>query len=129
VQQDGVHRQQAVDLLKTSWGADMQINTNLVSGLMAGLPEAVRPLMEQGRLEDGRLIMNSPEVLVWFADMARKLNPQAALGINANDGIQAIDDEIAALKAKMGTKEWANDTAGQARYMQLIDGKTAMEKQ
>jgi len=126
-QQDGVQQQQTVVQLKEAWGQDYTTNQNMVKGLIAQLPEAIREEFEDARLPDGRAMFNSPEIMVFFADVARKLNPAGTVVPNANNPTQAITDEIAALEGRMGDDDWHKDKAAQARIQQLYDTREQMK--
>jgi len=126
-QQDGVDTQQTTRMLKDSWGADYDTNINMVQGLLANLPETVRADVEGARMADGTGMFNSPEVMVFFADMARKLNPAGTVVPNANNPVQAVSDEIGKLEARMGHNEWFKDQAAQQRLQQLYTARDAMK--
>lgn len=127
-QQDGIDVQQATTVLKENWQGDYQTNLNMVDGLMNQLPEAVRDSFRQSRMADGRGMMNTPEVMQFFADMARKLNPSGTVVPGANNPVQAINDEIASLEARMGEPDWHKDTAANNRLMQLYEAQERMNK-
>lgn len=127
-QQDGVQTQQAVQQLKTAWAQDFQTNLNMVEGLVAQLPETVREEFKQARLADGRAVFNSPEMMVFFADIARKLNPAGTVVPNANNPTQAISDEIAKLEGRMGDDDWYRDTEAQSRLQELYKAREAMKR-
>ena len=127
-QQDGMHTQQTVQQLKSAWGQDFETNKNMVQGLVAQLPETVRESFENARLADGRAVFNSPEMMVFFADTARKLNPAGTVVPNANNPTQAISDEIAKLEGRMGDEDWFKDTEAQNRLQELYRAREAMKK-
>ena len=126
IAQDGLDEQTTTRQIKEAWGQDYQANLNLIQGLAQQLPESVRDDFLNARLGDGRALFNAPEVMVYFADMARKLNPSATVVPNSNNPVQSINDEIKALEAKMGTDEWHKDQDSQQRYMALVDARTNM---
>lgn len=125
--QDGIDSQQGAQVLKEAWQGDYQTNINMVSGLLNQLPESVRDVFKESRLADGRGMMNSPEVMHFFADIARKVNPAGTVVPNANNPTQAISDEIKALEARMGDREWFKDKAAQNRYQQLVTARQQMK--
>jgi hypothetical protein len=117
-------------MLKETWQGDYQQNVNLVTGLLASqFPESVHDLLISARLPNGKAMFNSPEVMVAFADMARKINPAATVVPGVNNPAQAIVDEIANLEKEMGTPEWYKDTAKQKRYQDLLEAKERMDSQ
>jgi len=127
--QDGVDTQTSERMLKEAWGgADFDKNVNMVKGLITQLPESVRDEFMSARMPDGKAIFNSPEVMLAFADWARKINPSATVVPNSNNPMQTMNDEIKALEAQMGTPEWYKDADAQKRYQDLIEAKSNMEK-
>lgn len=127
--QDGMDQQTTDRMLKDTWGGDFETNVNMVKGLVSSqFPDSIREALESARLADGKALFNSPEVMVAFADMARKINPAATVVPGANNPTQAIDDEIKTLEGRMGDKEWFSDKDAQARYRSLIDARGRMNQ-
>ena len=126
--QDGVDSQTTSRQLKDAWKGDYQTNLNMVQGLTAQLPESIRTEFEGARMADGKAMFNSPEVMVFFADMARKLNPAGTVVPNSANPTQAISDEIAKLEGRMGDDGWHKDTAAQARIQQLYKARDDMKQ-
>ncbi len=125
---DDVDAKATTGMLKTAWGKDHPVNVQMVANLIALLPAAVQESFSNARMPDGKAVLNSPEVLVWMADIARQLNPAGTVVPNANNPTQAISDEIKALEARMGTPEWFKDIAAQERYRALIDAQNRMKQ-
>jgi hypothetical protein len=126
VSQDGIDAQTTTRQIKEAWGGDYQTNINIITNLTEQLPESVRDAFRGARMADGRLMFNSPEVMVAMADWARKLNPSATVVPNANNPVQSINDEIKTLEARMGDDDWHRDKEAQKRYTDLIDARAAM---
>ena len=126
--QDGVDSQTAIRQLKETWGPDHQINLNITEGLLQQLPESVRDDFMSARLANGKALFNSPEVAVFFADIARKVNPAATVVPNTNNPVGTINEEIKKLESEMGTPEWFKDTDKQKRYQELVDAREGMTK-
>ena len=127
-QDDGIHKQQTDAKLTEAWGTDKVTNVNLVRGMFNGMPESIREDFLGARMADGRALFNSPEAMVYFGDIARKLNPAGTVVPNANNPVQAIGDEIKALEARMGEPGWHKDAEAQARYQSLIDAQNQMKE-
>jgi hypothetical protein len=127
---DNVDSQTTTAALKMAWKNDHPVNIQMISNLTALLPEAVRDPFMSARLPDGKAVFNSPEVLIWMADIARQLNPAGTVVPNANNPVQAIADEIASLETRMGADSaaWHKDTAAQQRYMSLINARERMKQ-
>ena len=126
--QDGVDSQTTSRQLKDAWKGDYQTNLNMIQGLTAQLPEAIRAEFEGARLANGKAVFNSPEVMAFFADMARKVNPAGTVVPNSANPTQAISDEIAKLEGRMGDDGWHKDTASQARIQQLYKARDEMKR-
>lgn len=126
-QQDGIDAQQAAQVLKENWQGDYQTNINMIDGLLNQLPENVRDAFKGARMEDGRGVLNSPEIAQFLVDLARKANPAGAVVPNANNPVQAIEDEIAQLESRMGTPEWYKDVAANKRLEQLYEAQERMK--
>lgn len=126
ISQDGVDKQMADQQLKDAWGGDMTTNVNMVKGLINQLPESIKDSLSEARLPDGKAIFNSPEVMVAFAEWARKINPSATVVPNSSNPMQTMNDEIKALEDKMGTKEWYKDVDAQKRYQDLVTARDSM---
>ena len=126
--QDGVDSQTTSRQLKDAWKGDYQANLNMVQGLVGQLPSSIRDEFAGARMADGKAMFNSPEVMVFFADMARKLNPAGTVVPNSANPTQAISDEIAKLEGRMGDTDWHKDTASQARIQQLYKARDDMKR-
>jgi len=125
-QQDGMDQQTTTSLIKEEWGGDYKTNVNMIKGLMNTLPESVKEEFENARLADGRALFNSPEVLVFMANIARTMNPSGTVVPNSNNPTQAITDELKTLESRMGTDEWFKDEPAQKRYRDLLDAQERM---
>lgn len=126
-QQDGLDYQTAERQLRDTWRHDYDMNVNVVKGMLNSLPESVRGVFMDSRMADGRLMFNSPEVMNFFADVARTVNPAATVVPNGTGNpVQAINDRIADLEKRMGTKEWFSDLDAQDDYQKLVDARRQM---
>ena len=71
----------ALEVLRGEWGeADRKQNYAAIKSLLNQIPEEARDKLANARLGDGTAMFNSPEMLAWFADVSRKLNPAVTLG-------------------------------------------------
>jgi hypothetical protein len=128
LQQDGIDTQTTRTQLKDAWGSDHQTNLNMVKGLTNQLPESMREDFMNARMADGTALFNSPEFLIFMADIARKVNPAGTVVPNSANPTQAIDDEIKTLEAKMGTDAWYKDTKSQKRLQDLYTAAENMSQ-
>lgn len=117
-EQDETDKNTAVQQLRDEWGQDFQGNKNALTSILNTVPESAREGFKAARLADGTALMNSPEVLMWLADVSRKTNPAATVVPNADNPGQAINDEIKSIVSKMGTAEY--DSAMKERYRKLL---------
>ena len=125
--QDGLDTQQASSQLKEAWGADYEMNHGLVKGLINGLPETVRDDFSNARMADGRAVLNSPEMLNFFVDAARAINPAATVVPPGGNPVQAITSRISDLEGRMGDDDWYKDTAAQKELQDLYDAQAKMQ--
>ena len=124
--QDGVDQQMGVQMLKENWGADYQTNINLIDAKLNLLPESVRDTFKSARLADGRALLNSPEVMMFLAETFRQADPAATVVPGDANPSKTIQQEIAALEARMGTPEWYKDNGAQQRYIELVEARNRM---
>ena len=129
VKQDGLDMQQSTSMLKANWGQDYEMNIGLVQGVLQSLPETVRDSFANARLADGTAVFNSPEMMNFFADAARAINPAATV-VPAGNGnpAQAVVSRIAELEAKMGSDTWHKDANSQQELLRLYDARERMNK-
>lgn len=126
-QYDQQKREETETQIRELWGAETQLNKNLIVNFVKSAPEGIGDQLLAGRLADGTPIFSSTPVLRWMADLARTVNPIATIvpgsGQNAS---QAMEDEIAILEKMMGDNSsdyWKGPKAErmQERYRQLVD--------
>lgn len=117
------------EAVRELWGAETQLNKQIIMNLMNSAPDGLGDLLLSGRLGDGTPIFSHPGALRWFADHARALNPLATVvpghGQNAS---QAMEDEISNIEKLMRDKEsdyWKGPKANQIqeRYRKLLDAR------
>lgn len=125
-QDDGIHKQQTDAKLKEAWGQDHTTNINLIRGMFNGMPETMRDDFMGARMPDGRAVFNSPEAMVFFGDIARKLNPAGTVVPNSANPTQAVDDEIKSLEGRMGEEGWHKDIDAQNRLQALYSAQDQM---
>ena len=124
---DANAKQAAEDKLHLEWGNDYRRNINMIHGLLdsKGLSEVIL----NGRGPDGIPLGSNPDVMKALADLAFELNPVSTLvpTVPGNPGA-SIQDEIDAIKAKMGTPEYINNEAMQERYRVLLDHRDRLKQ-
>jgi hypothetical protein len=130
-QQDGVDAQQAAQVLKESWGAgEYEANMNRARAVLNQLPDSIREQFTNSRMSDGRAMMNSPEVLEFFAALERERNPAGTVVPGANNPVKAIADEIKSIENLMKTDPTAyeKDKPMQARLLELYKAEEQMAR-
>jgi len=128
IAQDGINAQEAERILRDNWGQDFEGNKSALEASMNRLPESVRDLFKNARLQDGRAVLHSAEMINYLVDMERQINPMASVVPNNANAVQAVETEIAALESKMGTSEWYKDEASQKRYQDLVTARDTAAK-
>jgi hypothetical protein len=124
-------RAQANETLREEYGPGYKQEVKIALAAFDNAPDGVKDLVLGGRLADGTLLGDNPAILSWLNRMSRELNPIGTVvpgsGTNA---VQAVEAEVAALRAKMGDHKsdyWKGPTAAklQARNRDLT---TALQK-
>jgi Tfp pilus tip-associated adhesin PilY1 len=127
--QDGLDVQNSNAMLRDNWGQDYEMNVGLVQGVLGSLPESVRDDFASARLADGTAVFNSPEMMNFFAEAARAINPAATV-VPAGTGnpTQAVTGRIAELEGKMSGDGWHKDSASQKELLNLYDARERLSK-
>lgn len=107
---------QAERAMRAEWGEEYATNLRLVNRYLDALPAAEREAIETERLEDGTLLLNTPEGLKRLAILARGGGPEART---------PPAEELRALRAMMrnpASEYWRGPDAErhQARYRDLL---------
>lgn len=119
---DATRAKEAEDVLREEWGGEYRMNMNINDNLLATVPEDVRENLLGGRMKDGTLVKDSPEFRRMLNSLAREANPIATVvPASGQNGMEAIDSEIASIKGKMHTKAYTPEV--RARYRQLLEAK------
>jgi hypothetical protein len=126
---DKAHQRETTDALRQKWGNDYRGNIGQVMSFLDSLGGELKQQFMDATLPDGRRLFNNPEIVSWFADKARELNPAGVLipaaGENAGASIDAELQGIEKLMANPRSDYWKGPKAEtmQARYRQLIEAK------
>lgn len=123
---DAAFLQESEDQLRAEWGPEFRTNVNAIRGLVDTIPEEVRELFVNARLQDGNALMNHPQMARWLVATARTVNPVATVvpGAGANVA-SAIEDEIASIEKVMQTdrKSYNKNEKMQARLRELYSAR------
>lgn len=103
--------------LQENWGKDFKVNMNRIVNRMNHLPEAVRDLVKQARLPDGKQLMNSPEYMNWLVGMDREIMPMDPIpggGEADTTTAQQVIDKVKKIFAenREGSDYWGPSNAG-----------------
>lgn len=126
---DTTHTRETEDSLRATWGNEYHANINAVRNWVGTLPADAAAVVLNARGPDGRAIMNIPEVVSWFAQQAREINPVGTIvpaGTSAPG--KAMESRIGEIEKMMRTdrKAYNKDEKVQAEYRQLIDAQSKM---
>jgi hypothetical protein len=130
---DAQQRDATRDELVAEWGVnDFKRNSNQIMSLLDTAPTGVKEILMAARGPDEGALFNNPNVLRFFDNLARQINPVATVvpGVTGNIGT-AIGDEIQKYEKMMGNKRseyWTgvNAEKNQARYRELINARERM---
>lgn len=132
-QQDDANKTQSLQALKAEWGPAFQRNTNAISSLFAYAPGgadmqndgALFNRLLGGRMADGRIIGDDPDMVKFLVAIAKEVNPVATVVESADGSGKGIDDEIADIEKLMRTdrRAYDKDTQKQARYLELLEAR------
>lgn len=132
--QEESNRQVAEEELRSEWGNEYRLNSNLISGLLDTAPAGVKEELFGGRLADGTPVSHSVPVMRWLASLAREVNPVSTVvpGSHENPDL-VIANELASIQKLMGDHDseyWKGPKKDQlqARYMQLVDAQSKYAK-
>ncbi len=116
---------QSIEELQMEMGADFRKNINMVSNLLSTAPDGLKDRLEASRTPDGRKLGDDPAMIKWLTQLAREVNPAAALVPGAgSNAAQSIKEEKAAIEAKMGTGAYT--PADRARHMEIVAAEAKM---
>ena len=96
--QDEQFKRSSRDHLRDEWGGDFKANLNAISTVFEDRPDVLNKLLS-GRTGEGRLIGDDPDVVMWLADIALQINPEAKITSGGNPtSVSTINEEIDSLK-------------------------------
>lgn len=127
---DEAFRAESERALKDEFGPAFARHTNAIAGLFASAPGgadlenpgSLFARLMGGRLADGRIAGNDPDMARFLIALARALNPAATVTEAGNPSGQSIDAEIAEIRGRMRAdrRGYFSDDGLQARYRELI---------
>jgi hypothetical protein len=118
------------DKLRAEWGGEYRANINHISAFIEKAPPVVAAALRNAQTPEGLAIFNVPEVVQWFAQQARELDPIGAI-VPAGGGAPGatIETEIADIEKFMRTNrtEYNHDTKKQQRLMELYGARERLQ--
>jgi hypothetical protein len=126
---DEENRMAAEDELRSEYGPAYRQEVKRAFDFLRNAPEGLGDAIMGGRLADGRLVGDAPEVIRWLNQMQRELNPVATVVPGAGtNAVQAMESEMANIKSLMGDRQseyWKGPKAAglQARYRELVSAQ------
>lgn len=124
-EKDAEFKASSMQGLREEWGGDFKANINSMRPYFETVNPALFDNLMGGRLADGTVIGNHPDVIKFFAAKALQENPAATIVPAGGNQMESIDTEIKSIKAQMGdpSSSYWKDTAMQDRYRKLVAAK------
>lgn len=133
-QQDDANRVTGKQQLKEEFGASLDRHMNAMTTLFAYAPggsdmnneKALLNRLFAGRMADGRIIGDDPDMIRFLVSIAKEVNPVATVVDSADGSGKGLDDEIAEIEKLMRSdrRAYDKDTKKQARYLELLDARS-----
>jgi hypothetical protein len=131
---DDIQRYEADKALKEDFGSAFKRKTAGISSLFAQAPggadvsnpESLYSRLVGGRLADGSLIGNDPDVVRWLVGLSGEVNPAATTLPDGLGSSQSVDEEIKEIEKIMRTdkRDYFKNHAG--RYAELLSVREKM---
>ena len=135
---DDKFRQGAQQALKEEYGPALKRMTNNISSLFTIAPggtdlnneKALYTRLMGGRMADGSIIGNDPDMVRFLVALALDKNPAASVVEDGDQTGQSVDTEIASIEKRMREDRinYFKDEKAQARYRQLIDARGKIQE-
>lgn len=123
---DEAFKYEATAALKEQWGVEYKRNVGAIGMLFEAAPQGVKERLLTGRTADGNLIGNDPAVIQWLAQVAREMNPAAAVLPAANATPQGVESRISEIETIMrgpDPQRYWKDERMQAEYRTLLEAR------
>lgn len=125
---DQEHIEEVDTALRDEWGPDFNTNRSILKNLMGRFPESVREAIAGARMDDGRGLLNSPEVVKTLVEIERMANPTASVVPNSSDPVADVTSRINEIKEIMRTDRprYNRDSAMQAELTRLYEAESKL---
>lgn len=127
VENDNRVFQESTDKLNSEWGPEYRANINAIKNVLG--QHALDNILT-ARMADGTKVGGNYETLKGLANLAREVNPMAALTpMNGGDPAKHGEARIKELETRMRTDRgaWFKDEAAQNEYVALLDAREKMK--
>jgi len=134
---DDSFRRESERVLKDELGATFKRKTNAIAPLFAPAPGGadianaggLYARLMGGRMADGRIIGNDPDMVRFLVGLATEINPAATITEDGNQSGMSVDAEIKAIQKDMRDDRPAyfKDEAKQARYRELLTARDKIQ--
>jgi len=134
---DDTFRKEAQQALKEEYGPALKRMTNNISSLFTIAPggtdleneKALYTRLMGGRMADGSIIGNDPDMVRFLVALALDKNPVASVVEDGDQTGKSVDTEIASIEKRMREDRSAyfKDEKTQARYRQLIEARDKIQ--
>jgi hypothetical protein len=130
---DDKFRREAEAALKEEFGPAFRRNTNSISSLFVQAPGGADADNEQslfsrlmaGRMADGKIVGNDPDMVRFLVSLSREINPAATVVEDGDQSGKSVTEEISSIEKRMRDDRpgYFKDEAMQARYRELLDAR------
>ena len=134
---DDSFRRESEKALKDDLGSAFKRKTNAIGSLFATAPGGTDVKNEGslyarlmgGRMADGKIIGNDPDMVRFLVGLVSEVNPAATVVEDGNQSGLTVDAEIAAIEKRMkdDRRAYFKDEKAQARYRELIDARSKIQ--
>jgi hypothetical protein len=134
---DDSFKREALTTLKEEFGPSFKRKTNAIASLFDVAPggidikneAALYSRLMGGRMADGKIIGDDPDMVKFLVALAMDRNPQASVVEDGDQTGRSVADEIASIEKRMREDRngYFKDNAMQARYVELIGARERMQ--
>ena len=127
---DDTFRRESEKALKDEMGSSFKRQTNAIASVFATAPggtdvnngSSLYARLMGGRMADGKIIGDDPDMVRWLVATAKEVNPSATVVDVADASGKSVDAEIKEIQKHMrdNKREYFKDEAMQQRYRELL---------
>lgn len=126
---DDKFRRESESALKDELGPAYRRSVNSIASIFTDIKNegSLYSRLMGGRMADGKIIGNDPDIVRWMASLAREINPAAAVVEDGDQGGKGIDAEIKEIESIMRKDRPRYDKEFAVRYGQLLAARDKMQ--